>query len=494
MQAVFCEKPRRDAIDGSPPAARVSSSLPVAREARPTRNPPPLHPSSDSLVPFAPDAAGRATWLRHLEPVELDASVGLFRQGDPADSLYFVERGELAVVLEVPGAGRVPVRRFGPGQCIGEMALYRRETRAATVEALAPSALWRLSAERLHEIELQEPALAAAMHRHVAGLLAGRVAYSNTELKEPLACLAHAIRGLAASRFGETEWDRDAVAAATRRADEVGAVAGAVDHLVGQLAAYLDELRAASARREAIESELRIAGEIQTSFLPPVLAPGLCPEMDFMARMKPAREAGGDLYDGFFLEDGRFLVVVGDVAGKGVSAALFMAVTATGIRALASGTRDPGELMTRVNRLLCERNDTLQFVTVFAALYDPKSGEFTWTNCGHPPAAVLRADGRFELLDGPRATPLAVFETNVYSAQHARLAPGDMLVAYTDGVTEAMDARDALYGDDRLHDLLTGRPMTSSGAVLDVIMADVLAHQGAAPQADDITLLALRRL
>ncbi|MBC8010438.1 MAG: PP2C family protein-serine/threonine phosphatase, partial [Burkholderiales bacterium] len=304
-----------------------------------------------------------------------------------------------------------------------------------------------------------------------------------------------AIRGLAASRFGETEWDRDAVATAARRTDEVGAVAGAVDHLVGQLHAYLDELRSATARREAIESELRIAGEIQASFLPPALPPGAHPAVDFVARIKPAREAGGDLYDGFFLDDGRFLLVVGDVSGKGVSAALFMAVTATGIRALAAGTRDPGELLTRVNRLLCERNDTLQFVTAFAALYDPASGDFSWTNCGHPPAAVLRADGRYELLQAiARATPLAVFETNRYVAHHARLEPGDTLLAYTDGVTEAMDARDTLYGDARLQDVLNGRRLDSAATAIETVLADVLAHQGEAPQADDITLVALRRV
>lgn len=451
---------------------------------------------TDSLAPFAPDAAGRDTWLRHLEPVALDGGAVLFRQGEPADSLYFVEEGELAVVLEVPGAGRVPVRRFGPGQCIGEMALYSRHARAATIEALADARLWRLTAERLREIETEAPALAVAMHRHVAGLLAERVAYSNTELKQPLACLAHAIRGLAASRFGETEWDRDAVVGAARRPDEVGAVAGALDHLVGRLRAYIDDLREATARREAIESELRIAGEIQASFLPAPLPSGHAAAVDFASRIKPAREAGGDLYDGFFLDDGRFLLVVGDVSGKGVSAALFMAVTATAIRALAPGCPDPGELATRVNRLLCERNETLQFVTVFFALFDPAAGELAWTNGGHPPACILGADGSLDLLDAtPRATPLGVFDTARYATHRARLAPGDTLFAYTDGVSEAMDPTEQLYGDARLHELLRAAPRDQAASrLLDSVVADVLAHEAAAPQSDDITVVALRRI
>lgn len=448
---------------------------------------------SDSLAPFAPAAAERATWMRHLEPVELEAGAVLFRQGDPADSLFFVEDGELAVVLEIPGAGRVPVRRFGPGQSLGEMALYRRDTRAATVEALRPSRLWRLTAAQLQAVEQEAPALALAMHRHVAGLLAERVAFANTELKEPLACLAHAIRGLAASRFGETEWDRAALASAARRADEVGAVASALDHLVGQLGDYLEELKIATARREAIESELRIAGEIQGSFLPPALSEADRARIDFAARMKPAREAGGDLYDGFFLPDGRFLCVVGDVSGKGVSAALFMAVTATGLRALAPASADPGELMTRLNRLLCERNDTLQFVTAIAVMLDPATGKIAWANCGHPSPFVLRVDGTLETLDAPRATPLAAFESRTYETCQASLAAGDTLFLFSDGVTEAMDAEGRLYGDARLAGVLKGRRFASAEEVLSVVLADVSAFVGSASQADDITLAALRR-
>ncbi|MEZ0218295.1 MAG: PP2C family protein-serine/threonine phosphatase [Rariglobus sp.] len=451
-------------------------------------------PSTESLSPFAPDLIARNKWMRHLESVDLPAGITLFQQGDPSDCLYFVEQGELAVVLEVPGAGRVPVRRFGPGQCIGEIALYRNETRSATVEALSAARLWRLTSAQLLAFEQNEPALAVAMHRHVAGLLAQRVTYSNTELKDPLARLAHAIRGLAASNFGESDWDRAAVATAARRPDEVGAVAGALEHLVARLHAYLDELRAATTQREAIESELRIAGKIQASFLPPALPPEQRTRVDFASRIKPAREAGGDLYDGFFLDDGRFFVVVGDVSGKGVSAALFMAVTATAIRALATGARPPGELLTQVNRLLCERNDTLQFVTVFAALFDPATGELAWTNCGHPSPLLLRADGALSALQAPRATPLAVFDDHTYPTHRTTLAPSDTLILYTDGVNEAIAPDGEFYGDARLHTLLAGKRFASADDAVATVLADVLAFESTAPQADDITVVGLRRI
>jgi serine phosphatase RsbU (regulator of sigma subunit) len=451
-------------------------------------------PSTESLSPFAPDLIARNKWMQHLESVDLAAGLVLFHQGDPSDCLYFVEQGELAVVLEVPGAGRVPVRRFGPGQCIGEIALYRNETRTATIEALSNARLWRLTSAQLLAFEQTEPSLAVAMHRHVAGLLAERVTYSNTELKDPLARLAHAIRGLTASNFGESDWDRTAVATAARRPDEVGAVAGALEHLVARLHAYLDELRAATTQREAIESELRIAGKIQASFLPPPLPLEQRTRVDFASRIKPAREAGGDLYDGFFLDDGRFFVVVGDVSGKGVSAALFMAVTATAIRALATGAHPPGALLTLVNRLLCERNETLQFVTVFAALFNPATGELAWTNCGHPSPFLLRADGTLSTLQAARATPVAVFEDHTYATHHATLAPGDTLILYTDGVNEAMDPDGGFYGDARLHSLLDGKRFVSADEAVSTVLDDVLAFESTAPQADDITVVGLRRI
>lgn len=450
--------------------------------------------TSNSLAPFAPDTSRQGIWRQHLEPVSLATGERLFSQGDPAEGMYFIETGQLAVVLELPGMGRVPVRIFGDGQCIGEMSLYRQETRAATVEALAPSQLWRLSAARLARLEETEPRLALAMHRHVACLLAERVVYSNVELKEPLARLSHAIRGLADSEFAESGWDRAAVAAAAKRTDEVGAVAVAIDFLEKRLRAYLEELRRTTAAKEQIESELRIAGQIQASFLPPPLPEEGRRRVDFAATMKPAREAGGDLYDGFFLSDGRFLIVVGDVSGKGVSAALFMAVTAMGVRALAESSPTPGELMERVNRLLCERNDTQQFVTAFAAMIDPASGEFFWANAGHPSACVVRPDGAVVTLDGGRAVPLAVFEECPYVSYRAMLAPGETLLIYTDGVSEAMDHGDALYGDERLKTCLARLGAQSSRPTVDGVLADVLAYAAGAPQADDITVVALRRV
>jgi len=429
---------------------------------------------------------------QHLEPVALRRGEVLFRAGDPADALYLVESGEMVVLIEVTPGERTEVRRLGPGQLLGEMALYRAEARIATVEALEDSALWRLTAARLRTLEAEHPELALALHRQAASLLSERVAFGNLELKEPLARLAYAIRGLAAGDFAPEAWDHPGVTEAGRRRDEVGEVARAMTFLVGRLHVYLEDLRRATAAREAVESELRIAGEIQNSLLPPPLTPAGRARVDFAAFIRPAREAGGDLYDGFFLPDGRFLALVGDVSGKGVPAALFMALAATAVRTLAGRVADPGELLGQVNRLLCERNATLQFVTACALMLDPDSGRLAWANAGHPPPALWRAAAGVEWLDGPRSPPLGVFEETVFPTRHRTLEPDEAVMVFSDGVSEAMDAQGALLGLDAVAACLSaGEPGASADLVARVV-ATVETHQAGAPQADDITLVALR--
>ncbi len=432
--------------------------------------------------------------MDYLDAVSLVPGEALFHASDTADAMFLIEFGTLVVVLEVEGAGRSELRRLGAGQFLGEMALYRSGSRTATVEAVGPVTLWRLTAEKLRAMESRHPHLAIALHRHVASLLSERVRFSNRELKEPLARLAHALRGLATSDFSDTGWDRASVVKEAQRSDEVGSVAQATEFLFKHLQQHITALQQQTAAREAIESELRIAGEIQSSFLPPPLSVAERQRVDFSAFIKPAREAGGDLYDGFFLPDGRFFTLVGDVSGKGVSAAVFMALAAMAVRTLAPKVTDPGALLAQVNRLLCERNETMQFVTACAVFFDPATGELTWANAGHPLAAVISASGVLTWLEGPRAAPLGVFEETAFATQRHTLAANETLLVYSDGVSEAMDAQSTLFGSDRIQQCLAGSTLTASSQTVERIVGAVLAHQAEAPQADDITLVALRRV
>lgn len=449
-------------------------------------------PETDAFAAVAPNAADRPLWMTYLEPVSLSSGEILFRQGDEPDALFLVETGELAVILEFGESGLASLRRFGPGQLVGEMALYHADRRTATVRSVGNSVLWKLPTARLAEMESSHPGLALALHRHVATRLSERVSFANLELKEPLARLAQSLRGLAASDFAATGWDRAGVSEAAGRDDEVGDAARAVEFLETRLHQHLDELRLATAAREAIESELRIAGEIQLSLLPSPLSESERARLDFAALLRPAREAGGDLYDGFFLPDGRFFALVGDVSGKGVSAALFMAMAAMAIRSLANTLSDPGELLARVNVLLCERNETHQFVTACAILLDPETGEFSSANAGHPLPAVIHRDGTVSWLDGPRSAPLGVFEETSFPTRQARLAPGDTLLLYSDGVTEAMNETGELFGTDRLASLFHEGPASDGETGILRILRAVNEHAGACPQSDDITIATLR--
>jgi sigma-B regulation protein RsbU (phosphoserine phosphatase) len=239
---------------------------------------------------------------------------------------------------------------------------------------------------------------------------------------------------------------------------------------------------------------LRIAGEIQASLLPPPLTEDDLSKIDFAATIKPARETGGDLFDGFQLPDGRFFMLVGDVSGKGVPAAVFMALTAMGVRTLARDVSDPGELLTEVSRLLCERNQTMQFVTAFAAILDPKTGELLWANAGHPSPALIRSDGAVSWLQGPRAVPLAAFEEAAYVTQSLTIERGTTLMIFSDGVTEAMDSNYALFGDQRIVRCYADRPVENAQEAVARLIAAVKEHEAGAMQSDDVTVLAARRI
>ena len=448
--------------------------------------------STESLSPFAPEIDQRRIWRDHLELVRLATGERLFNQGDATDSVYFIESGELSVWLELPGAERTKLHNLRAGECLGEMALYQHGTRTATVEAGSDAVLWRLSADQLSALEKSAPALAIAMHRHVGSLIAYRLAHSNSHLKDPLARLAQAIRDLAESQFSDRPAADHRLADAAQRADEVGAIAGAIQFLQHRLQSYLVDLRRATSAREQIESELRIAGRIQLSFLPDPLSQAEAGKIDFAAFSRPAREAGGDLYEGFFLDENHFFFVVGDVCGKGVPAALFMAVTAMCLRALGPDIHPVGHLLRRVNDLLAERNNTLQFVTLLAGVLNTADGELSWTNCGHPAPLIIDPDGTVTPLDLGRGPPAGVFPGSNYETQYRRLNPDQMLLVYTDGVTEALDSNSALYGEERLARRLAEIRPTHTRACIDGVRQHVENFVGSAPQADDITLIAMR--
>ncbi len=208
--------------------------------------------------------------------------------------------------------------------------------------------------------------------------------------------------------------------------------------------------------------------------------------------MRAAKDIGGDFYDHFTLPAGRHGLVVADVSGKGVSAGLFGMVSKTLMRAIAL-QRDPsaGEVVREVNDGLCADNESSMFVTAFYGQYDPASGRLVYTNAGHPPPLVLRARGGLEWLEGPGGTALGVVPGLSYQAGTVDLAPGDTLLVFTDGVTEAVNADGQEFGKSRLSSLFDGRPAAAAREAIERLLARLDRYAQDVEPHDDITCLAL---
>lgn len=252
---------------------------------------------------------------------------------------------------------------------------------------------------------------------------------------------------------------------------------------------YIDELKDSTANKERIESELRIARAIQLGMVPKVFPP--FPEredVDVYARISPAREVGGDLYD-FFIENDKLYFIIGDVSGKGVPASLVMAVTCRLFRTVASYTDTPEGIVSALNNALSESNDSYMFCTTFVGILDMKSGELKYCNAGHNPPVLLQPDGGALTLDVISNIALGVWYGYEFKGESFMMERGSSLFLYTDGVTEAEDLNKSLYGEERLLNLLRQETSRSPRVITENVIDDVDLHAGTACQSDDITIL-----
>jgi len=238
-----------------------------------------------------------------------------------------------------------------------------------------------------------------------------------------------------------------------------------------------------------IEESLRLAHDIQMGML---IRRFPDQGVSMHAALQPARGVGGDFYD-VLAQDGRVWFTVGDVSGKGMGAALFMAITLTLFRASAEGAASPADVLARMNRGLARDNERAMFVTVFVGLLDLATGRVTYANGGHNPPYVLRAAGALEGLKNADSPALGVFEEAVYANSELDLGPGDGLFLYTDGITEAQAPDESFYGVERLEALLRGLVSSSPAECVDHVVGGVNGFASGAPPADDLTVLALRR-
>jgi len=305
--------------------------------------------------------------------------------------------------------------------------------------------------------------------------------------------LTRPLGALAASADQIARGDLDAPLPPVESRDEVGALAGAFHHMRDALKEYIRNLQETTAAKERLESELKVARRIQADMLPKPVAGSREEGFELGATLVSARTVGGDLFD-HFRDGSRVFFLVGDVSGKGIAAALFMARAQTVFETVASREADPAALLATVNRSLCRDNDAGMFVTAVAGVLDLASGDLAFSLAGHEPPVLVPADRTPELVSVEGGRVLGLIEASEFPVNRLRLGRGDAVVLYTDGVSEAQDAAGGFFGLERLVAATAGLRHEAAPALTEGVLKAVRAFAGGAPQSDDITILTLRHL
>lgn len=305
-------------------------------------------------------------------------------------------------------------------------------------------------------------------------------------ITRPIQQLDKATRTLAAG-------DLDAQLPRIRGADEIAQLCNSFSKMRDELKSYITQLRETVAAKERIQSELRIARDIQISLLPTQIPQLAASGIDLHAVMKPAREVGGDFYDFFLADKHRLCVAIADISGKGVPAALFMAITRSFLRAIFREERSPAMTLKRLNAELSTDNPSCMFATLFCASIDLRTWECRFANGGHNRPMLVGVGGAVEMLPKLRGAPLGAVEDSMFEESTFTLQQGQTLYLYTDGVTEAMNPEMQLFGEERMRDILKTASTRTCATLLDQVQAAVSEFTAGADQSDDLTMLALCR-
>lgn len=275
-----------------------------------------------------------------------------------------------------------------------------------------------------------------------------------------------------------------------RSKDEISELTNAFSLMKDDLMRYITNLQEATAAREKIEGELSVAHDIQMGLLPKTFP--VRDDWDLAALLNPAKAVGGDLYDFYFLDDDHLFIAIGDVSGKGVPASLFMVSARTLFRSRISLRVPLNQSVYEINKEICKENPNQMFVTFIAGIVDLKNGSLTYCNAGHNPPFLIRPTGKIEKLNELHGIPLGIFEHTTYSSGTLLFSPGDALLMYTDGVTEAISQAGDFYGETPMLEMLGNNLDLCPSDLIGKLESDVLEFMKGVDQADDITLLMLR--
>ena len=315
----------------------------------------------------------------------------------------------------------------------------------------------------------------------VVTLFCGKLA---KRISDPLQKLEQDVQEISQGHFDQrTDVDTD---------DEIGNLARSFNYMTESLQHYIADLKDVTAKEERIASELSVATEIQASMLPNVFP--AFPDrkgFDIYATMTPAKEVGGDFYDFFLIDENHIALVMADVSGKGVPAALFMVIAKTLIKNRAQMGGSPAEILSYVNEQLCEGNEAELFVTVWLAILDLSTGKGIAANAGHEHPVIKRKDGAYELVIYRHSPAVATMEGIRFREHEFEMHQGDILYVYTDGVPEATNAKNEMFGAERMLEVLNKNKEAQPYELLCEVKKAIDVFVGDAPQFDDITMLGL---
>ena len=389
----------------------------------------------------------------------------LVAQGDDSDHAVLVMEGQVRVAVESE-YGIVTVARLQAPCLIGEIAALARLPRTATVRAETSVTTLRVERDLLLDIASRTPGIM----QHVVHELGNRIRHVNGAIS----LYTHALSALESQSFDARILEdlRNPVA-------DLATFGQTFSRMAEQIIL-----------RRQREDEMASAALIQRALLPNPADVAAFKGADICASMTPAREVGGDFYDFLELPDGRVVIGVGDVCGKGMPAALFMGIAKTLIRINVKSGVDLGAAITRANDEIVSENTAELFATIFYASFDPHAGALTYVSCGHNPPYIRRANGTVEALPAG-GMPIGVFGGITAKLQHEVLSPGDMLFLFTDGVTEAFSPEKEEFGETRLTEALKRPGAHSAKGWMSQVLAAVEDFAAGADQSDDVTCMAL---
>ncbi len=406
--------------------------------------------------------------LRSIPPIALEKGDILLHQGQVSEAAYFLDHGSVEVYTETP-YGAVPLATLQAPSLIGEIGVLARLPRTASVKAVSDATVYRIGRSTLLKLGRKAPSL---LHSVI-----GQLGQQLEAVNKTIGLCTNALAALERRAF-----DSQILDDLTNPPPQLAAFAATFRRFASQI---LDK------RRQ--HDEMASAAIIQQSLLPkdPASMAIDC-GVDLHAEMRSARHVGGDFYDVFRLDPDHLAIAIGDVCGKGMPASLFMAVVVTVLRTVAREDVDVAATVARVNAALCRDNESSMFATVFYAVLNVRTGVLAYCNCGHVAPVHLPVGGEPGGL-AVTGLPLGLFADRTPAVCSITLGEGDVLVLFTDGVTEAMSPHQAEYGDARFIEMLSGCRDLPAVQLASRIFAAVVEFAGEAEQADDITCITIRR-